>query len=152
MTPNWHPPGDQGGRRRECHHLVGYRAARSLSSDLRRLARRNIPLVTSPGIIEEISRRLAHPRIAERYSITDDDRAAVVRLLLAEAIVTPGSQNLNVARDPTDDKVIAAALEAGADFIVTGDKDLLTISAYSGVNVVTPSVFLTVISEKQQTE
>jgi uncharacterized protein len=109
-------------------------------------------LVTSPGIIEEVSRRLAHPRIARRYSVTDDDRIAIVGLLLAQAIVTPGSRELSVVRDPTDNKVIAAALEVGADYIVTGDKDLLTISEYMGVTILSPSVFLTSISDKQKTE
>lgn len=84
--------------------------------------------VTTAGILEEVSRRLAHPRIAQRYSITNEDRLAVFRLLAAEAVVVPGSTTLSIARDPTDDKVIAAAHEAGAEFIVTGDKDLLTPS------------------------
>jgi putative PIN family toxin of toxin-antitoxin system len=106
-------------------------------------------LVTTPGIIEEVSRRLAHPRIVRRYSLTDDDRLAVIRLLLAEAIVTPGSREVGVVRDPTDDKVIAAALEAGAEYIVSGDEDLLTLGDYEGVIIVTPSRFVVAINDEQ---
>jgi len=108
-------------------------------------------LVTSPGILEEVSRRLAHPRIAERYHITDEDRIAVLRLLVAEATMTPGISEVNIARDPTDDKIISAALEAGAEYIMTGDKDLLTLGEYEGVSIVTPSRFVALISAEQQT-
>jgi uncharacterized protein len=104
-------------------------------------------LVASPGILEEVSRRLAHPRITGRYSITDEDRAAVVRLLLAEAIIVPGSSEVSVTRDPSDDKIISAALESGADYIVTGDKDLLTIGEYQGVAIISPAHFMAAMSE-----
>lgn len=105
-------------------------------------------LVTSPGILEEVSRRLAHPRIAKRYAISDEDRTAVRRLLAAEATITPGTLAVSVTRDPTDDKIIAAALEAGAGYIVTGDKDLLTLGEYEGVAIVSPARFLEAMGEK----
>jgi len=107
-------------------------------------------LVTSPGILEEVSRRLAHPRIANRYSISSEDRIAVLRLLKAESMITPGSRDVSVTRDPTDDKVIAAALETGAEYIVTGDKDLLTLGKYEGVGILTPARFISAIREQQQ--
>ena len=105
-------------------------------------------VVTAPGIIEEVSRRLAHPRIANRYSISDDDRIAVLRLLTAEAIIRPGTREVSVTRDPTDDKVIAAALEAGAEYIVSGDKDLLTLGEHEGVTILSPARFLASIGEQ----
>lgn len=108
-------------------------------------------LVTSPGILEEVSRRLAHPRIAKRYFITDEDRIAVLGLLAAEATITPGTREISVTRDPTDDKVIAAALETGAGYIVTGDKDLLTLGEYQGVAILTPARFLAATGENKQT-
>ena len=107
-------------------------------------------LVTSPGILEEVSRRLAHPRIANRYSISSEDRIAVLRLLKAESMITPGSRDVSVTRDPTDDKVIAAALETGAEYIVTGDKNLLTLGKYEGVGILTPARFISAIREQQQ--
>lgn len=104
-----------------------------------------VDLVTSPGILDEVSRRLAHPRIRKHYGITDEDREAVLRLLLSEATITPGARQLRVARDPADDKVIAAAVEAGAAYIVTGDKDILTIGRYEGIEIVTPAQFVSAI-------
>jgi uncharacterized protein len=107
-------------------------------------------LVTSAGLLEEVSRRLAHPRIAKRYSITSEDRIAVLGLLEAYATIARGRREVAVTRDPTDDKVIAAAIEAGAQYIVTGDKDLLTLGEYEGVAIVSPARFLISLGEKQQ--
>jgi len=47
-----------------------------------------------------------------------------------------------VSGDPHDDKYIAAAVEGLAEFIVTGDRDLLAIKEYEGVRIVTPRAFL----------
>lgn len=49
-------------------------------------------------------------------------------------------------RDPKDNKFLALALAAQADFIVTGDaRDLLNMNPYRGVHIVTAKAFLTVI-------
>lgn len=47
-----------------------------------------------------------------------------------------------VVRDPNDDMVVACALEADADYIVTRDKDLLSLGTYEGIRIVTPRQFL----------
>jgi putative PIN family toxin of toxin-antitoxin system len=46
-------------------------------------------------------------------------------------------------RDPKDDMVLECALLAGAEIIVTGDKDLLTIGIFRGIRILTPREFLT---------
>lgn len=48
-----------------------------------------------------------------------------------------------VSRDPDDDKFIACALAAGIKWIISGDDDLLSISGYQGLKIVTPAQFLT---------
>lgn len=47
-----------------------------------------------------------------------------------------------VCRDPNDDMVIECAINAGADVIVTGDKDLLAVRSYEGIRIITPREFL----------
>ena len=47
-----------------------------------------------------------------------------------------------VCRDPNDDHVIATALALNADVIVTGDKDLLTLSQYRSIRILTARAFL----------
>jgi uncharacterized protein len=47
-----------------------------------------------------------------------------------------------LCRDPDDDLVLATALAGGAEVIVTGDADLLTIGSYSGVELISPREFV----------
>lgn len=47
-----------------------------------------------------------------------------------------------LCRDPKDDMIIECAWTAGADAIVTGDKDLLALGSYQGIRILTPRQFL----------
>ncbi len=47
-----------------------------------------------------------------------------------------------VERDPNDDMIIACASAASADYIVTRDKDLLSLRVYDAITMVTPEVFM----------
>lgn len=47
-----------------------------------------------------------------------------------------------VSRDPDDDKFIACALTTGTHVIISGDRDLLDISGFSGIDVFSPAAFV----------
>ncbi len=47
-----------------------------------------------------------------------------------------------ICRDADDDKFIACAVSAGADFIVSGDKDLLDMGQYKSGRIISASVLL----------
>lgn len=44
-----------------------------------------------------------------------------------------------VCRDPQDDAILATAVAARADLLVTGDKDLLVIGSFQGIPIVPPA-------------
>jgi putative PIN family toxin of toxin-antitoxin system len=48
-------------------------------------------------------------------------------------------QEVKVARDPDDDKILECALEAKAELVLSFDKDLLAMEVYEGIKVVHPS-------------
>lgn len=48
---------------------------------------------------------------------------------------------VGVCRDPKDDKFLDAAISATAPFLVTGDKDLLTLAHFQNIQIVTPRQF-----------
>jgi putative PIN family toxin of toxin-antitoxin system len=96
-------------------------------------------LVTSPYLVEELVHVLAYPRIRERLCLEDDELEAILIALLAQAEVVPSHLELpGVTRDPKNDAVVACAVEGQADYIVSGDQDLLALGAYEGIEVVTP--------------
>jgi putative PIN family toxin of toxin-antitoxin system len=49
---------------------------------------------------------------------------------------------LKVADDPDDNAILECALAAQAPLIVTGDKDLLRLSPFRGIRILTPAQFL----------
>ena len=52
---------------------------------------------------------------------------------------------VTVVRDPADDHIIACALAAEADYLVTRDKDLLSLGAHDEIEIVTPEVFAGIV-------
>lgn len=100
-------------------------------------------LIASEPILAEIERVLRYPCIRDRYTITEQDVARLLASLRTDALVVPGDLEVSaVSPDPDDDKILACALEAQADCIVTGDPHLLTLGRYRGVEILTPHEFL----------
>ena len=52
------------------------------------------------------------------------------------------SQPVKASRDPDDDHILACALEAHAQVILTGDGDLLSLHPYREISILTPTQFL----------
>ena len=105
-------------------------------------------LVTSFGIIEEVNHVLHLPRIQQKYHLTESDIQAFVLTLTHQADCVAGKVVLKgVASDPGDDKVISCAIEAQADFIVTGDKELQQLGVYLGIRIIDAESFIRVLKE-----
>jgi len=47
-----------------------------------------------------------------------------------------------VCRDPDDDNILAAAVSGKCDCVITGDKDLLVLKEYEGIDIFSPRDFL----------
>jgi len=60
-------------------------------------------------------------------------------------IVEPARLSMQVARDPDDDALIAVAIAARADLVVSGDEDLLTLGSYAGIAIVDPTSALDLV-------
>ncbi|MBW1699677.1 MAG: putative toxin-antitoxin system toxin component, PIN family [Deltaproteobacteria bacterium] len=100
-------------------------------------------LVTSPSVISEIHRVLKSPRIRKKYGLTRDQVENLIFLLENYALVVPGLTDTQgaVAEDPTDEMFLSAALDAKADFIVSGDHHLLDLCEYKGISILTVEQF-----------
>jgi uncharacterized protein len=100
-------------------------------------------LVTSEEILSELYRVLHKPTIQEHFKPSEDDIIEYIKNLREKAIITSGRYRTGrIKKDPTDDKFLACALEAAADFIVSGDRHLLEIKSYQGIQIVDARTFL----------
>ena len=100
-------------------------------------------LVTSLYQVEELNHVLTYPRIASRIVLEEADLEMILAALLSQALVVVGELQLpGVTRDPKGDPLVACAVEAGADYLVSGDNDLLDLGKYENTRVVTPREFV----------
>jgi len=71
------------------------------------------------------------------------DLAAALDLVLVNAhAFPPAALDGRICTDPDDDKFLACALASGAGTIVSGDKHLLSVSGYRGIEVLRPRAFV----------
>ncbi|WP_280514231.1 putative toxin-antitoxin system toxin component, PIN family [Anabaena sp. PCC 7938] len=55
-------------------------------------------------------------------------------------------QRVKKCRDPKDDKFLEIAINGNATHIITGDKDLLELHPFGGVDIITATQFLEIFS------
>lgn len=96
-------------------------------------------LVSVPVLLE-----LADVLNREKFDkyVTHDERMRFMVGFLKVAEMIEIDETITVCRDPKDDKLLELAIGGNADFLVTGDKDLLVLNPFRGVEIITPREFL----------
>lgn len=108
----------------------------------------DIELFTSPVLIAELREVLRRPQLASRLTQQRSSVEHAVTLYNELAAgLSPLSTPRAVPKDADDDHVIACASAAQADLIVSGDADLLELSVYQGMRIVTPTTALAFITK-----
>jgi len=98
----------------------------------------DIEISVSQPIIEEVMRVLREKFQWDGYRLHD----AKQQILGLAKFVTP-KQTLDVVKeDEPDNRILECAVEAGSDFIITADKDLLRLGSYAGKSILRVADFL----------
>lgn len=106
-----------------------------------------VTLYTSTALLNELAATLATPKLARpiiRSGLSVEELLA--RYADVAIVVQPDKVPRIVPNDPDDDQVLAAAVAAGADFIVSGDMDLKGLGNYNGIPILSPAECLARIS------
>jgi len=98
-----------------------------------------IPLI-SKDTFSELTAVLKYPK----FSLSSAEIRSIIEneILPYFEVIETHEDVQGVCRDPMDDKFIACALSASADFLVSGDKDLAALKQYKNVKIVRASEFL----------
>lgn len=100
----------------------------------------SIGLVSSPRLLAELADVLGRPKfdvILQRSNTSRDQALAEVRQI-AE-VINPAPLPRPVCRDPDDDEVLALAVAAQVDVIISGDNDLLVLQQFNGIPILSPT-------------
>jgi len=98
---------------------------------------KEIQLFTSRALIDELAATLAKKKLAKPIAATGLTAEAMVRNYRRIATLVSASRLAGqVSRDADDDQVLACALAAKANLIVSGDKDLLDLESFEGIRIV----------------
>lgn len=100
----------------------------------------DVLLVLSPAILAEY-RRVGHELGIRRPEVAASFEAVLSTIAMNAMIVDPPPLDAPVSDDPADDMFLAAAVACHASIVVSGDKDLLRVSGWQGIIVLTPREF-----------
>ncbi|MGC9334065.1 MAG: putative toxin-antitoxin system toxin component, PIN family [Anaerolineae bacterium] len=89
---------------------------------------------------------LAYPRIRSRLRLSDGEVDLILAALLSQAEMVGGDLRLpGAGRDPKDDPLVACAVEGAADYLVSGDGDLLGLGKHENTRRVSPREFVEIL-------
>jgi len=112
-------------------------AKEGLSKELRdMIAEGAFTLVTSNEIMAELYKVLHYPRILKQFQPSKEDIDEFVGMIIEKALLTEGRYSLHkIKEDPTDNMILACAMEAKANFIVSRDPHLRNLKQFHGTKI-----------------
>ncbi len=104
---------------------------------------RPIVLFSSRFLLDELTTVISRGKFDPVFAAREMSRSEIVRQYTAlTRVVAPLHIPDIVKDDPADNQVLACAAAAGADTIVSGDRHLLSLGMYAGVEIVSAGDFL----------
>lgn len=105
-----------------------------------RHALQNGQILLSLTTLEEIDEVMRREKF-ERY-VTAEEREEFLEALIGRARFVEPAEQIKVCRDPKDDKFLELAVSGEAYHIISGDDDLLVLSPFRGIEILSVDDFL----------
>ncbi len=80
-------------------------------------------------------------KLIMRRLIDNPEYESEINDLMAQINHVVNRHQINIVRDPEDNKILESAVEAGAEYLITRDNDLLSLEKYQNAEIVNPSQF-----------
>jgi len=103
--------------------------------------------IISEPLLQELNITLGAERV-KRYLVWDEALIEdfILRVRGSADIVAPRHEIHRIVTDPPDNRVLEAVVEGDAEYIVSGDRDLLDLKHYESTRIVTPAQFLGILA------
>ena len=117
---------------------------------LEALRNNQIKVVISEPLLKELANTLAKPRVRKFTRFSPEQEKFYVESVREMTQVISGDNKINVSPDPDDNHLFSCAIEAGADYIISGDKrHVLSIPEFRGVQTILPRDFVETVLSKE---
>ena len=103
--------------------------------------RGELTLFLSEYILDELKAVLERPKFGFPSEVI---RTVLSELRAIGNYITPSKQILEIQEDTDDNRIIECAVEANANYIISGDTHLLNLKQHQNVKVVSPDEYLTI--------
>ncbi len=98
-----------------------------------------VEMITSNEQLTELLEVLDYPR----FQFSHDQKDRFKELIIELSTIVSIKEKFNVIKtDPDDNRILECAVAGGAEYIVTGDSDLLLLRNFRGINIMTAREFL----------
>jgi uncharacterized protein len=104
------------------------------------LLRTDLAICASNELIEEVFATLRYPKL-EKYLKPHIVNEFVAFFPQAVTLITVTSK-IDICRDPKDNFLLSLSKDANADFLITGDKDLLVLNKFENTTILTLTEFV----------
>ena len=103
---------------------------------------------TSNQILEEVRNVIGRERIVKFTKMTIAQRENFMDLIIRRSDLSEGKTSLTLSsRDIKDNMFLVCAYEVQADYLITGDRDLLVLKEFAGTKIVTPREFVNILKK-----
>jgi putative PIN family toxin of toxin-antitoxin system len=110
---------------------------------------KEVQLFTSRALLDELAATLAKKKLAKYVAATGLTAGQMLtNYRRISTTVTARQLDERVSRDADDDAVLACAIAARADLVVSGDADLLVLQNFKGIAIVSPAEALGYLAAK----
>lgn len=110
--------------------------------------KRYILLSTEP-LLAELHIVLSRKKFAKEFARQNSNVETIVTGFRAVSdLITPMDVPSNLVRDPKDVMVLACAVGGTADYIVSGDRDLLVLEQYQNIKILNATDFLNILAKE----
>ena len=105
----------------------------------------NFQIVSCREQLAELQEILYRPKMARYFSMQQID--GIFRLLAEQALFEKIHSKIDICRDAKDNYLLALAIDSNANFLITGDKDLLSIKQIGTTQIVSFKDFENILND-----
>lgn len=101
---------------------------------------KKLHLFTSPSILTEFADRLR-----DKFGWSEEDIVEAIKTVGYSSELVKPVRRLTILEDDPDNRILECAVEAEVDFIVSGDKHLLSLKEHEGIKIISAKELLSEI-------